>query len=61
MLILKIAVMYRFSWESFSDTVPLHTDILARELSNSVFLYQLTYQEGRSLLGIQQPGSEVCD
>lgn len=37
MLILKIVVMYRFSWKSFSDTVSLHTNILAKELSSSVF------------------------
>lgn len=52
MWILKVAVMYRFCQEPFSDTVPLHTDLLDEELSSSVFLYQLKYRTGWGSLGI---------
>lgn len=37
---------------TFSDTVPPHTDLLDKELSSSVFLYQLKYRRGWGSLGI---------
>lgn len=36
--------------ETFSDTVPLHTDILVKDFGSCIFLYQLKYPR-KGLLG----------